>query len=96
MNKIYNQLTILLVTATLSALTTSAAARQSFQGLGGLPGGLFFSTVNAVSDDGPALVGKGESPSDVEVYLWTSGGAWTPGVICSYHRNLWLFYAYNE
>lgn len=83
MNKTRDRLILTLAIVMLSVLTTPSDVKQSFQGLGGLTGGLFFSTVNAESDDVSAQVGNGESPSDAEAYLWTSGGAWSPGAICS-------------
>ncbi len=46
----------------------------SWQGLGDLPGGSFFSLASAVSSDGSVVVGWSDSASGVEAFRWTSGG----------------------
>ena len=50
------------------------AEAQSFQGLGDLAGGSFFSRANGVSADGSVVVGQSNSTSGVEAFRWTSVG----------------------
>ena len=74
MNKPYDRLIISLAVVMLSALTSPAAARQSFQGLGDLPGGIFFSHAHGVSANGSVVVGLSKGASGTEAFRWTSGG----------------------
>jgi probable HAF family extracellular repeat protein len=50
------------------ALSASAA---SFQGLGDLPGGTFFSIARAVSANSNVVVGYSTSASGTETFRWT-------------------------
>ncbi len=52
----------------------SVAHGVSFQGLGDLPGGGFFSQAFGVSADGSVVVGVGTSPSGTEAFRWTQAG----------------------
>ncbi|MBY0587261.1 hypothetical protein K2X85_08805 [bacterium] len=61
---------LLLVTQTPSA---HAEAIATFQGLGDLSGGIFFSRAYRVSSDGSVVVGEGTSASGQEAFRWTSG-----------------------
>ncbi len=72
MSKTYDRVIILLVAMTLSVLTTPAAARQSFQGLGDLPGGFCESFGNDVSADGLVVVGSGQGSLGPEAFIWTA------------------------
>ncbi len=52
-------------------------ASGGMQGLGDLPGGLFYSTANAVSRDGSVVVGTGYTgslPSSRRAFRWTASG----------------------
>jgi probable HAF family extracellular repeat protein len=51
----------------------TAMAGASFQGLGDLPGGSFYSRAYSVSSDGSVVVGSSESASGWEAFRWTSG-----------------------
>ena len=62
------------VAVMLSALSTPATARQSFQGLGDLTGGSFNSRANGVTADGSVVVGFSRGASGIEAFRWTSGG----------------------
>ena len=55
--------------------TMALATAPSFQGLGDLPGGGFFSRAQSVSADGSAVAGysKSASSSGYEAYRWTAG-----------------------
>lgn len=74
MNNTFCRVIISMVAVSLSALTTSAAARQSFQGVGDLPGGSTASRANAVSSDGLVVVGRSTSANGTEAFRWTLGG----------------------
>lgn len=59
----------------LLALSHQAIAQDaSFQGLGDLPGGSFFSYALGVSDGGNVVTGVGNSPSGEEAFRWTKEG----------------------
>jgi len=63
------------VTICLSSVSSTwAIPSASFQGLGDLPGGSFFSRANGVSADGAAIVGRGWSSTGFEAFLWTEAG----------------------
>ncbi|MFX0194664.1 MAG: hypothetical protein ACFFCW_00980 [Candidatus Hodarchaeota archaeon] len=51
-----------------------AHATASFQGLGDLPGGDFFSVARSVSADGSTVVGESISASGIEAFRWTFAG----------------------
>ena len=72
MNKIYNRLIISLVAVSRSVLTTPAAARQSFQGLGDFTGGIFNSQANGISADGSVVAGGSNSASGFEAFVWSN------------------------
>ncbi len=55
----------------MTALSASAA---TFQGLGDLPGGSFFSRANGVSADGSVVVGLSDSGTIAGAFRWTTGG----------------------
>src|ERR1043166_4071537 len=55
-------------------LWLGSAFAASFQGLGDLSGGSFFSTAYGVSADGSVVVGLGNSGSGTEAFRWTSSG----------------------
>jgi probable HAF family extracellular repeat protein len=59
---------VLLFGSVPSAFATTA----SFQGLGDLAGGEFFSYAHGVSADGSTVVGMSESASGTEAFRWTS------------------------
>lgn len=68
--------------------TSTANAQASFQGLGDLPGGSFYSEAWAVSDDG-AVVGTSYSTNGTEAFRWKNGvmvglGALPGGTFYSY------------
>ena len=56
----------------------AATALPSFQGLGELPGGAFFSFANAVSGDGTVVVGHSGSIAGTEAFRWTWRCSGTP------------------
>ena len=61
-----------IIAMTLTVLTLPVSAKQSFQGLGDLPGGDFSSQAFAVSGDGSVIVGQGNSGGFVaEAFRWT-------------------------
>jgi probable HAF family extracellular repeat protein len=49
------------------------AQAASFQGLGDLSGGSFYSYANGVSADGSVVVGRGSSANGNEAFRWTQG-----------------------
>ena len=52
------------------SISTAVAAPASFQGLGDLPGGSFYSQAYATSADGSVVVGLGSSASGSEAFIW--------------------------
>jgi probable HAF family extracellular repeat protein len=50
------------------------AQAQSFEGLGDLPGSVFYSDPTGLSADGLVIVGVSESANGSEAFRWTSGG----------------------
>jgi probable HAF family extracellular repeat protein len=46
----------------------------SFQGLGSLPGGMFYSMAEAVASDGSVVVGQSNSARGMEGFQWTPAG----------------------
>jgi probable HAF family extracellular repeat protein len=52
----------------------SAAEIVSFQGLGDLPGGDFYSTAYGVSADGSIVVGRSRSEPDLQAFRWENNG----------------------
>lgn len=56
----------------LTGFSTAPAPAASFQGLGDLPGGDFFSVATAVSADGRVVVGYAKSTSGIEAFRWTA------------------------
>src|SRR5262249_16768436 len=56
------------------AIITSAFTLRgaSFQGLGDLPGGTFFSYATAVSADGTVVVGASKSTNGTEAFRWSA------------------------
>ena len=50
------------------------ASAASFQGLGDLPGGSFWSVAGDVTPDGTVVVGQGTSASGIEPFRWTQAG----------------------
>ncbi len=59
----------------------SAEARPSFQGLGDLSGGAFWSEAQGISDDGTVVVGHSKaaaSGGDYEAFRWTEAGGMQP------------------
>jgi probable HAF family extracellular repeat protein len=57
----------------LSSIVEYVSA-ASFQGLGDLPGGSFYSKAYGVSANGSVVVGGATSASGAEAFRWTSGG----------------------
>ena len=56
------------------AAPAATAQTASFQGLGDLPGNIFFSEAHGVSADGAFVVGMGRSASGSEAFRWTAAG----------------------
>lgn len=54
-------------------VVNSAKATVSFQGLGDLPGGDFFSQAHDISADGSVIVGVSNSASNIRSFRWKSG-----------------------
>lgn len=54
-------------------LSVASCFAHSFQGLGDLAGGSFYSEVFGVSADGSKVVGRSVSGSD-EAFIWTASG----------------------
>lgn len=57
------------VAASLVAVSATAVAQTSFQGLGDLPGGVFASIPTRISDDGSTVVG-GSQADQIEAFRW--------------------------
>ncbi|HDZ68804.1 MAG TPA: PEP-CTERM sorting domain-containing protein, partial [Phycisphaerales bacterium] len=57
----------------VSFVCLSQANTVSFQGLGDLPGGGFWSNAVGVSADGSVVVGRGFSASGFEAFRWENG-----------------------
>ena len=53
---------------------SDGAVPASFQGIGDLPGGGFYSYVTAISPDGGTLVGESTSAGGTEAFRWTKSG----------------------
>ncbi|MCH8260355.1 MAG: hypothetical protein IIC46_09120 [Planctomycetes bacterium] len=64
---------IIAIITIILATATPGYAQATFQGLGDLPGGAFFSQAWGTSADGAVVVGQGTSPG-FEAFRWTSGG----------------------
>jgi probable HAF family extracellular repeat protein len=65
---------LILVAGFLTAVLfsgTAVFADVSFQGLGDLPGGFFYSKAHAISSDGSMVVGRGRTDSSWEAFRWT-------------------------
>src|SRR5437899_1899406 len=60
---------VIFIYVTLSVVKLCAA---SFQGLGDLPGGPFFSAARGVSADGKVVVGTSQSSNGYEAFRWTA------------------------
>jgi probable HAF family extracellular repeat protein len=74
----------ILTVAAVSVVASTAFGGPSFQGLGDLPGGEFYSSAWDVSADGSVVVGYSYSASGWEAFRWTAGGGmvglgWLPG-----------------
>lgn len=71
------------ISVTLTVLFLSPPSRAhgavtpGFQGLGVIPGGTFLSVANGVSADGSIVVGRGESASGTEAFIWTPSNGMT-------------------
>lgn len=59
---------------TLFAAATGMRAEVSFQGLGDLAGGMFYSTPTDLSSDGTVVVGQAVSGDGWVAFRWTAGG----------------------
>lgn len=64
----------MILTAGLSLSVEADGAVASFQGLGDLPGGAFYSDAKAVSADGSVVVGSSKSAAGTEAFYWTKQG----------------------
>lgn len=62
----------------ITTITTEVSgATASFQGLGDLPGGAFFSGTSTISADGSTVLGTGSDASGYHRFLWTQVGGMT-------------------
>lgn len=62
-----------LVILGVGTISAPCAGEISFQGLGDLEGGTFFSIANAASEDGSVVVGQGDPESGNEAFRWEDG-----------------------
>lgn len=62
------------VMALWPTVTLDAAPPPSFQGLGDLPGNIFFSVANGISADGVVVVGRSVGASGTRAFRWTAEG----------------------
>ncbi len=64
-------LVLAVVVFAVCTISSSFAATASFQGLGDLPGGQFFSYAYGISADGSVVVGSGKPALGWQAYRWT-------------------------